>query len=62
MHNCKEFDAMSNAVLTEGIEAQDQGPGSPYLRACDLGLGPLVLGLGFIWCWFCLGGGTLANN
>ena len=53
MHNCKEFDAMVNAVLTEGIEAQDQGPGSPYLRACDLGLGPLVwvldsFGAGFV--------------
>jgi len=24
MHNCKEFDAMANAVLTESIEAQDQ--------------------------------------
>jgi len=49
MHNCKEFDAMANAVLTENIEAQNQGYGSPYLRAYYLGLGPLVLKLWIHW-------------
>ena len=36
MHNCKEFDAMANAVLTESIEAQNQGPG-PRSRGVRLG-------------------------
>jgi hypothetical protein len=62
MHNCKEFGAMANAVLTESIEAQAQGLGSPYLGACGLDLGLLMLGRGFIWFWFWLGGGALANN
>jgi len=42
MHNCKEIDAMVNAVLMESIEAQNQGP-APDLGACALGLGPLVV-------------------
>ena len=40
---------------TESIEAQDQGPGTPYLGACTLGMVALYSWLlGFIEGWFCL--------